>query len=54
MDIEQMKQDFQELCDKAEAFMKKYGEDHSYLVITNKEVKVMTCERFKEFEKENK
>ena len=55
MDIEQVRIDFEEICNKAEAFMKKYGDHNSVIVITKEEIKIMGTQLFRKFggEKQN-
>lgn len=50
-DIEKMKQEFEELFEKSEAFMKKYGQPNGALVITNDEIKIVDCRMFRKFKK---
>ena len=53
MDIEQAKNDFKEICDKLQDFVKKYGwDEHTIMLITNTEIKIMGTQLFKKFEEE--
>ena len=54
MEIEEAKKDFQELCDLAEKFMKKYGSEGKMLIITNEEIKIVDNYLFKKFEVKEK
>ena len=54
MDMEKARADFEEICEKAEAFMKKYGSHNAIIVITDKEIKIMGTQMFKEFGKDEK
>ena len=50
-DIEEMKKDFQDLFERAEAFMKKYGQPEAMLIITNDEIKIVESRMFRKFKK---
>lgn len=49
--IEEAKREFEEFFEKAEAFMKKYGQPNGALIITNDEIKIVDCRMFRKFKK---